>query len=90
MTRPAALILRALATLVVATAAWVCLGFLATAPLGAIYGWSGHPSIPAAPEAVYIGVYLVALPAVCLLGAFALVRWMATTMRRRHSGSAKT
>lgn len=67
------LILRAACTFVLAVVCWAVLGYLATAPLGALYGWSGHPSIPSAPTAVYVGLYLVALPALCLVAA-----WKAT------------
>lgn len=69
-------ILRAIGTLVVAAAGWALLGYLATAPLGAIYGWSGHPSVPNAPAAVYVGLYLIVFPAICLFLAWRLVRWM--------------
>jgi hypothetical protein len=80
------LILHVIATLVVALAAWGLLGYLATAPLGAIYGWSGHPSIPAAPMAVYVGLYLIVLPAICLFGAWTIMRWIEARIRgrRRH------
>jgi hypothetical protein len=67
-------IFRILGTLLLGSIAWACLGFLATAPLGAIYGWQGHPSIPAAPKPVYAGLYLVVLPVICLSGAWFLVR----------------
>jgi len=67
-----ALALRVAGTLVVATIAWAALGYLATVPLGAVFGWSGHPAIPAAPVAVYIVLYLVVLPALCLVGAWRL------------------
>jgi hypothetical protein len=77
-------ILRAIATLVVALAAWGLLGYLATAPLGAIYGWSGHPSIPAAPMAVYIGLYLIVLPVICLLGAWTVIQWIEARIRGRR------
>jgi hypothetical protein len=52
----------------------VLLGYFATLPLGAIYGWSGHPAIPAAPAGVYVLVYLVVLPVLCLAGAWYLTR----------------
>jgi hypothetical protein len=63
---------RVLATLLIAAVGWAVIGYLATVPLGALYGWSGHPALPAAPPAVYIGLYLVALPVACLVGA----RWL--------------
>lgn len=59
----------------IASGGWMVLGYLATAPLGAIFGWSGHPAIPAAPVAVYVVVYLIALPVVCLIGAWKLAIW---------------
>jgi len=64
---------RVLATLLIAAVGWAVIGYLATVPLGALYGWSGHPAIPAAPLGVYIGLYLVVLPGACLLGARRLV-----------------
>lgn len=82
------LFLRAVATLILSFVAWVFLGYFATMPLGAVYGWSGHPSMPAAPMAVYVGLYLVALPVVCLVGGWrvtgALIR---AHERRRLNGS---
>src|SRR5687767_12104269 len=77
------LLARVLGTLVLACMAWVLLGYLATAPLGAIYGWQGHPSIPAAPKAVYVAVYLVVLPLICLSGAWMLVRWIESRLRAK-------
>ena len=68
--------LRFLGTLVVAVVSWAVLGYLASAPLGAIYGWSGHPAIPAAPTAVYILVYAVVLPLLCLAGGWKITRWL--------------
>ena len=78
-----AILLRAIATLLLAAAAWVLLGYLATAPLGAIFGWAGHPSIPAAPVAIYVAVYLIALPALCLFAAWKLVVWIGARVRNR-------
>jgi hypothetical protein len=72
-TSPWLTVLRAVATLLLGALAWAVLGYLATAPLGVIYGWQGHPSVPAAPAAVYVGLYLVALPAVCLWAAWFLI-----------------
>lgn len=66
--------LRLLGTLVMAVLSWAALGYLASAPLGAIYGWSGHPAVPAAPSWVYIMVYAVALPLLCLAGAWKMAR----------------
>lgn len=76
--------LRAIATLLVASAGWAVLGYLATAPLGALYGWSGHPAIPGAPLTVYVGLYLVVLPAICLFLAWRTIRWMEAHIRRRR------
>lgn len=78
------ILVRVLVTLLLGAGAWVVLGFLATAPLGAIYGWSGHPSIPAAPMAVYYGLYLVVLPIVCLAGAWWLAGAIARLAARRR------
>ena len=65
-------ILRAIAAFVLAVVGWAILGYLMTVPLGMIYGWSGHPAIPDAPVYVYVGVYIVALPALCLFAAWRL------------------
>ena len=73
---------RGVATIIVAFLCWVVVGYLVTAPLGAIYGWSGHPSIPAAPTEVYIGLYLVVLPVVCLLAGWRLVVLAEAAFRR--------
>jgi hypothetical protein len=75
------IILRVIGTFVVAFAGWALLGYLATAPLGAIYGWSGHPSIPAAPVAVYVSLFLIVLPVICLLGAWRMIRWIEARIR---------
>ena len=65
-------------TLVLAAAAWAVLGYFASAPLASIYGWtSGHPPIPNAPNSIYIGLYLVVLPLICLLGTWMVVSWIA-------------
>lgn len=83
MTRQAiALFIRGLCVLVIASVAWVILGYLATAPLGLMFGWSGHPSIPNAPAAVYVGLYLVLLPVICLVGAWKLIGWFVGRMAR--------
>ena len=70
------LVARGAGTLLLATLAWAVLGFLATAPLGLAFGWSGHPSIPNAPLAVYVGLYLVVLPLACIAGAWKAVGWL--------------
>ena len=74
---PRSSFLRAIGAVILATVLWVVLGFAATSPLGAIYGWSGHPAIPAAPVPVYVLVYLVALPAVSLGFGWKVMRWAA-------------
>lgn len=76
------LLLRVLATLVLAISAWAVLGYLASAPLGSIYGWSGHPPIPGAPTYVYVGLYLVVLPIVCIAGAWMIVNWIYNRVSR--------
>ena len=72
-------------TLVVALVSWVFLGYFATLPLGAFYGWSGHPAIPDAPLAVYVVLYLVVLPVLCLLGAWTVVRRAGASLSARKS-----
>jgi hypothetical protein len=69
-------LIRLLLSVILGVVAWALLGYLATAPLGAIYGWSGHPAIPAAPWSVYVAVYLILLPLVCLAGAWYVVSWL--------------
>ena len=66
-------ILRVLGTILVGLLGWVLLGYLLTVPLGAIYGWSGHPAVPDAPVPMYVAVYLVILPGLCLFGAWRVV-----------------
>jgi hypothetical protein len=67
------LVLRVLAALALGTALWAVLGLLATVPLGWWFGWSGHPAIPSAPLAVYVGIYGIALPVLCVWSAWRLV-----------------
>jgi hypothetical protein len=74
-------ILRAVGALLVGAVAWAVLGYLATVPLGAVFGWSGHPALPDAPAAVYVGLYLVVLPALCFFGAWQVMRWAAARRR---------
>ena len=81
MTPALSLALRVAGTLVVAVMSWVVLGLLATGALGAIYGWGGHPAIPAAPLAVYIILYLVVLPMLSLAGGWRLMHWAARRLR---------
>jgi hypothetical protein len=73
MTRAAALALRVLGTLVLATISWALLGYFATMPLGAIYGWGGHPALPSAPIGVYIALYGVVFPLLCLAAAWVVM-----------------
>ena len=62
--------LRVVGTLVLATLSWALLGYFATLPLRAIYGWGGHPAIPSAPIGVYIALYGVVFPLLCLSAAW--------------------
>jgi hypothetical protein len=61
-------------TLVLAAVVWVVSGYVLTLPLGLAYGWSGHPSIPAAPDFVYILLYLVILPAASIYVSWRVLR----------------
>ena len=70
MTRSVSVALRVLGTLVLATISWLLLGYFATLPLGAIYGWGGHPALPSAPIGVYIALYGVGFPLLCLAVAW--------------------
>lgn len=70
MTRAVSVALRVVGTLVLATLSWALLGYFATLPLGAIYGWGGHPAIPSAPIGVYIALYGVVFPLLCLAAAW--------------------
>ena len=81
---PASLVLRGLATLILGVLAWGCLGYLATMPLGMVFGWSGHPAIPDAPVAVYVGLYLIVLPVLCVMGAWRVVGAMSRALDRRR------
>ena len=67
-------VLVALATLLVAAALWALLAYFSSRPLGAFYGWSGHPPVPAAPQWVYVTLFLVVLPVLSLALGWALVR----------------
>jgi hypothetical protein len=82
-TTSAFLVLRGFATLVLALIAWACLGYFASMPLGLLYGWSGHPAIPDAPIGVYVGLYLIVLPLLCLFGAWRLVGLLGRALARR-------
>lgn len=79
MTRAVLVALRLVGTLVLATLSWALLGYFATLPLGAIYGWGGHPAIPSAPIGVYIALYGVVFPLLCLAAAWVV---MGKLMRR--------
>jgi hypothetical protein len=74
----------ALATLLVAAALWVVLAYFSSGPLGALYGWSGHPSVPAAPKWVYVTLFLVVLPILSLALGWAIVR-LGTLLSTRRS-----
>jgi hypothetical protein len=81
---PLSVLVRVVGTAVVALAGWVILGYLATVPLGAIFGWSGHPAMPDAPAAVYVGLYLVVLPVLCWLAAWKAVGLGQERLHRRR------
>ena len=78
--------LRVLATLLVGAISYVLLGYLAVAPLGAIYGWGGHPAMPSAPMPVYYTLYLGVLPVLCLAGAWKFTRWWEARWRSSRDG----
>ena len=73
VTRAVSVALRLLGTLVLATISWVLLGYFATLPLGAIYGWGGHPALPSAPIGVYIALYGGVFPLLCLAAAWVVM-----------------
>jgi hypothetical protein len=56
------------------------MALLATIPLGAMFGWSGHPAIPDAPLLVYVALYAVLLPGMSLMAGWRLTgriaRWV--------------
>ena len=81
--------LRLLGTVVVAAIGWIVAGYLATAPLGAIYGWSGHPAIPAAPLAIYIGLYAVMLPLLAIAAGWKIVRWVEARWRSKRDAGPR-
>ena len=82
MTAYVRLVIRALATVVLAAIGWAVVGYVATAPLGAIYGWGGHPAMPSAPWSVYVALYFVTLPAVCLIGGWFLAGRLVTAVMK--------
>lgn len=75
-------LVRGIGAALVAVVSWVLLGYLALVPLGALFGWSGHPALPDAPAAVYVLLYLVILPALCGFAAWKAV----TAIERRQRG----
>lgn len=79
--------LRALSMFCVAALAWSLLGYFATLPLGALFGWSGHPAVPDAPILLYVVIYLVVLPIGCLYGAWKLIRGAELRWRSEHGAS---
>lgn len=70
---------RLLVAILAATVLWLGLGFLATMPLGLLFGWSGHPAIPAAPAWVYLALYAGLLPLFCMF-----VGWKAAQLLSRR------
>jgi hypothetical protein len=77
------ILVRVLLSVILGFVAWAVVGYLATLPLGAIYGWSGHPAIPAAPWSVYVALYLVLLPVICLAAAWYLAGRLIGAISRR-------
>jgi hypothetical protein len=73
-----------LLTVLLGVVGWLVLGYLVSVPLGLMFGWSGHPAIPDAPLLVYLAVYGIVLPALCLFGAW---RISGTLIRRFRKGS---
>jgi hypothetical protein len=77
------------AAVVLAAPLWAVLGYLATAPLGMLFGWSGHPPLPGAPTWVYVAVYAGVLPVVSLGAAWGAVQGVRRLASRRpRSGGA--
>lgn len=81
--RFARLLLAAVSMLLLAAATWAVVGYLLSAPLGRLYGWSGHPPVPAAPTSVYVALYLVVLPAMSLGLAWLAVGGVLRLVARR-------
>ena len=81
----AARILAAASTLVLGAVLWTAAAYLLTAPLGAIYGWSGHPPLPGAPTWVWVLLYLVLLPMSSLTVAWCVVRALLRAGARRRT-----
>jgi hypothetical protein len=77
--------IRGVAILLIALIAWIILGYAALIPLGAIFGWSGHPALPASPLWIYGGLYLLALPTLCLYMGWRTVKSIATRIDRTDS-----
>lgn len=71
----------------IALLAWVVLGYFVLGLMGAIFGWSGHPALPSAPIEAYFIVYLIALPVICLIAGWRLLRWIESWIARRLGAS---
>jgi hypothetical protein len=86
-------LLAILSTVLLAAPLWVALAYWSTGPLGAIYGWSGHPPLPGAPDWVYWTLFAVALPVLCLGVAGAVVhlvtRWLCRRRGARQRGGER-
>jgi hypothetical protein len=67
-------VLRSLFVVLLAAVLWAVGGLYATAPLGMVYGWSGHPPLPPAPTWVWVTLYVVVLPLLSLALAWWVVR----------------
>jgi len=70
--------------LLVAAGVYVGLGYLALGAMYRIYGGSGHPPLPSASDATYLGVFAVALPAVSLGVGLGCLRLLGRLIRRRE------
>ena len=66
-----------------AAVAWALLGYLPTAPLGAIYGSSGHPAMPAAPWNIDVLLYFILRPVVCLVDGWYVTSRLVEAISRR-------
>ena len=80
----ASVIGQCLLVLLVAAAAYVGMGWFALDAMFRIYGGSGHPPAPSAPNEVYIGVFLVGLPILALLVGVTVL-WLGKMLLRRPS-----
>ena len=77
-------------TIVLAAILWLLSGYFLTLPLGLVYGWSGHPAIPAAPGFVYILLYLLVLPAASIAASWRVLRRFARPRGRDRLAGAGT